>query len=146
MNMILRAKEKFAQNLMSRESKPFPATILYMVYKTIEANNNITTNQLTWLLGSDCMLHADTISGALTSLTSKSLFNCVSRWQPQPTKGGSTSRPTHLRVREPASNSFSEWLVTTVAEYPELEVFEPPLFLRRDYQKELTVRKEEAVG
>lgn len=118
----LEAKEKFSSNLLHPEDRAFDITVLYIVYKTIEKNQSITLNQLRWILFHEYMLQNSTVDGAVASLTSKSLFNCVSRWTP-PRK----SDTIHLRTK-PNAPSFTEWLKKTTNERPELLIFTPPNF------------------
>lgn len=129
---IMEAKEKFAQTLMRQdETGPYTAAVLYMVYRTIEANGNITLNQLRWSLGVEFLLKDETIEGAVASLTSKSLFDCVVRWQ-SPTKKDDKVRPqtprVHLRARPKPHPEFDKWLVDLMVKQPELAVFTPPPF------------------
>lgn len=118
----LEAKEKLSFNLLHPESKAFNITILFIVYKTIDRNKAITLNQLKWLLNSEYMLANTLVEGAVASLTSKSLFNCVSRWQPP-----RNTDTVHLRPRP--ANEFSKWLEQNLKDYPELAIFNPPEFV-----------------
>lgn len=118
----LEAKEKLSFNLLNPDSKAFNTTILFIVYKTIERNKSITLNQLKWLLNSEYMLANNRVEGATASLTSKNLFNCVSRWQPP-----RNTDTIHLRPR--ANAEFAKWLEQTLNEYPELAIFSPPEFV-----------------
>lgn len=115
----IEAKEKFSFNLLQPESKACSTTILYMVYKTIELNRGISLNKLKWLLSSEFMLQSAPVDGAVASLTSKPLFNCVSRWQPP-----GNAEHVHLRCRNNAE--FSKWLEKALNEYPELSIFVAP--------------------
>ena len=123
------AKEKFAFNLLSPAERAGKVTLLYIVFSTIEANTSITLNQLKWLLDTEYMIPNDVVAGAVASLTSKSLFNCVSRWQPHrnQSNAGDVKGAVHLRVRRD-SPEFNEWYNESVKSYPELAVFYPPLF------------------
>ena len=141
----LKAKEKFAENLMRPDlTQVHTTTVLYMVYKTIEANDNITLNQLSWTLGVEFMLKEEMVAGAVASLTSKSLFDCVCRWQAGSKKKDDEShrRPTvHLRVRD-GSPDFKAWLGAALQTNPELAVFSPPAFTKQGWQKEARLAKE----
>ena len=118
----LEAKEKFSSNLLHPEERAFNLTVLYIVYKTVERNPSITLNQLRWTLFHEYMLQNCVVDGAIASLTSKSLFNCISRWTP-PRKNDTI----HLRTRQDAP-AFQEWLTRTLVDHPELEIFTPPSF------------------
>lgn len=115
------AKEKFSFNLLHPEHRAFDITILYMVYKTVERNTSITINQLKWVLENEYLIRENIIDGALSSLTSKSLFACISRWSP-PTNANAT----HLRTKKSAD--FDKWLAQSLKDYPELSIFTPPEF------------------
>lgn len=124
--MTLRAKGQFATNLMSPDSTAYSSTILYMVYKTICANDNITLNQLRWSLNTEYLIPPAAIDAAVASLTSKSLFDCVCRWQPK----NSEQKNVHLRARE-LDSTFGEWLDATLSTFPELCIFVPTAFSKR---------------
>lgn len=119
MNTI-EAKEKFSFNLLHPESKAFNTTVMFMVYKTIEANSGISFNRLKWLLNSELMLPVQIVEGTVATLTSRNLFNCVSRWQ----KPGS---PEHVHLRPRDNADFTRWLDKAVTDYPELEIFNAPI-------------------
>lgn len=125
----VQAKEKFAFNLLSPNERAGKVTLLYIVFSTIESNTSITLNQLKWLLDTEYMIPNEVVSGAVASLTSKSLFNCVSRWQPHrnPATPAVTKGAVHLRVRRD-SPEFNDWYKGALTSYPELAVFYPPLF------------------
>lgn len=115
----LEAKEKFSFNLLHPESRPFKTTILYMVYKSIELNKGISLNRLKWLLMSEFMMKEETVDGAVQSLTSKPLFNCVSRWQPPNKKDY-----VHLRCRK--NDDWTRWMEKALIDFPELVIFVAP--------------------
>jgi hypothetical protein len=116
-------KEKFSANLLRQEDSAYQMTVMYMTYKTIEANPGITVNQLRWLLSTEFLIKEDAIDGTVASLTSKSVYNCVSRWQPPGKKD-----TVHLRLRSDVPREFQEWMCATVADHPELSVFVPSIF------------------
>lgn len=125
--VTMKAKEKFVFNLLRPEDRSGKTTILYIVFKTIEHNTGITINQLKWLLDTEYMIPNDVVSGAVAALTSKSLFNCVSRWQPPKGYGPRSNETIHLRVRKD-SPDFDRWYKEALLEFPELDVFVPPVF------------------
>lgn len=134
MNSI-QAKEKFAAGLMRQASaENYTSIVLYIVYKTIEANDNITLNQLRWALGAEYLLKDDVIDGAVASLTSKSIFNCVKRYQPPRAKVRTISgaKPVHLRAIKQDVGEFKTWLAALLITQPELAVFRPQTFVQRD--------------
>jgi hypothetical protein len=123
----IRAKEKFVFNLLNPEDRPGKTTLLYIVFKTIENNTGITLNQLRWILDAEYMIPNDVVSSAVAALTSKSLFNCVSRWQPPKAAGQPRNDAVHLRIRKDCEE-FSRWHADALKEFPELNVFVPPVF------------------
>ena len=133
MNSI-QAKEKFAECLMRPDvNAKYTSTILYIVYRTIEANENITLNQLRWTLGAEYLLKDEVIEGAVASLTSKSIFGCVRRYQPPRNKLRSVNgcQPVHLRAIPLTECDFKKWLTELLNTTPELGVFVPPTFVQR---------------
>src|SRR5476651_2466850 len=109
----IQAKEKLASSLMRPEDREqYTSTILYMVFRTIEANDNITLNQLRWTLSAEYLLRDEVIEGAVASLTSKSIFNCVRRYQKPRSKlrSATDSQPVHLRACADKPQEFSSWL------------------------------------
>ncbi len=115
-------KERFSGNLLNQDDPVYKTTVLYMTYKTVAANPGITVNQLRWLLNTEFLIKEEVVDGAVASLTSKSLFGCVSRWQP-PGKG-----TVHLRVRSDVPPEFQEWLENNLKDHEELNVFEASIF------------------
>lgn len=122
MTNTLEAKERFSFNLLHPENKAFTITILYIVYKTIERNRGISINQLKWLLSTEYMLNNTVVEGAVTSLTAKTLFNSVSRWQ-----SPRQHETVHLRIKE--CTEFSKWLENSEKNHPELLIFTAPDFV-----------------
>ncbi len=133
---IIQAKEKFVFNLLNPEQRAGKVTILYIVYRTIEANASITLNQLKWILDAEYMIPNDMVTGAVAALTSKSLFNCVSRWQPPRGRASQQQRSDtiHLRMRKESSPDFLKWYADSRKEFPELDVFIPPIFVAKTHQ------------
>lgn len=122
-------KEKFGSNLgLPNDSPLFNKTVLFMAYKTIEAHPNITLNQLRWLFYTEYMISQNVVDGVVASLTSRTLFNCVTRYTPP----GSTT--VRLKVRSPCGlrKDFDEWMDRALRDSPEFSVFEPPPFSPRD--------------
>jgi hypothetical protein len=133
----LQAKEKFSFNLLHPTERAFDVTVMFIVYKTIERNNSITLNQLKWLLQTEYMLDGQVVDGAVASLTSKTLFNSVSRWAlsgKTPVNGNRAQQAkrnagtVHLRAKTEDSPEFTKWLERAMQEYPEFAHFQPPVF------------------
>lgn len=135
----IQAKEKFVFNLLNPDSRSGKVTILYIVYKTIESNSSITLNQLKWILDAEYMIPNDAVAGAVAALTSKTLFSCVSRWQPPRAAGAQHRSDTiHLRLRKDPPKDFTKWYSDSIAEFPELSIFSPPIFAGKASQSQHT--------
>lgn len=119
--------EKISRNLLARSgTKVYDLTILYIVYKTIEGNPNITVNKLSHFLQQEYMIKPNVVESAVGSLSSKTLLGSVTRFQRQ----GSPVEQAHLHVK-PESEipvTFTEWLSTTLQEFPELAAFVAPVY------------------
>ena len=115
------AKEKLSGILLRPNERAFGIAVLYIVYRTIEANDNITLNKLKRLLNSDLLLKDEVIEGAVASLSSRSLFNVVNKWIKP-----SANDVIHLRVHREITPEFNSWLLATLADYPELNAFQSP--------------------
>lgn len=118
----LKDKERLSFILMDHSTDNYRKCLLYIVFKTIETNRNITANQLGTALESSLPVKAEDVQQAIKALTSPSLFNCVSRWQPPKTQA------IHLRVKK--EFDFSNWLTDTVKSIPELHAFDVPVILK----------------
>lgn len=132
----LSIKEQLAFNLFSQDADRYQTTLTYVVYKTIEVNKTITLNQLKWLLHNELLLDVTHVESVVASLTSKTLFNTISRWRD--TRQGNRSDTMHLRYRPPAPE-FSAWVSAAVVKYPELQSFVPSLYKRGKEQADTEV-------
>lgn len=121
---VLMQKQSVVKNL-SDSGDAHTVTALYLVYKTIAANSRITVGRLKKLLQQDYFLVDKDIDAALAGLVSPSLFNVVSRWK-NPKRG---IEDTVLTAKP--NEEFEAWLETTVDEYPELKIIQPPIFVYR---------------
>jgi hypothetical protein len=122
------AKERLSSILLHPEGRPFSIAVLYIVYKTIEANDNITLYKLKRLLSSDLMIADSVINGAVASLSSKSVFNVVNKWTKP--KTDSTNEVVHLRLYRETNTEFQTWLTSATHEFPELVSFTPSTLSR----------------
>ena len=119
------AKEKLSKMLLIQDDRAFGIAVLYIVYKTIESNDNITLNKLRRLLSSDLLLKDSTIDGAVAALSSRSVFNAISKWtKPQ------AESVVHLRLPKTNSLEFTSWMNHTLGEFPELLSFAPTSLTR----------------
>lgn len=96
---------------------------IFFVWSTIKANPDITLNQLRWLMSTEFILEQSVVDSAVAALTSKSLLNCVSKWQVH------GKDVFHLKVKNP--DSSPPWLVEFMAQHPELHKFEAPVFIKK---------------
>lgn len=125
----LEANERLSGILLDPAGRSFNIVVLYIVYKTIEANDNITLNKLKRVLDSDLMLKDSVVDGAVASLSSRSVYNAVTRW----VRPKSAPEITHLHVKKASDQEdadFSKWLVATTEEFPELLLFNPTVLLK----------------
>lgn len=96
---------------------------IFFVWSTIKANPDITLNQLRWLMFKEFILDQPVVDSAVAALTSKSLLNCVSKWQVQ------GKDVFHLKVKQ--SDTQPPWLIEFLAQHPELNKFEAPVFVKK---------------
>lgn len=99
---------------------------LYFVYATIQANPDITLNQLRWLMNSEFLLDQGVVDSTVAALTSRSLLNCVSKWQVH------AKDILHLKAKVKHSDVQPEWVTEARNQYPELVTFEAPIFKKKD--------------
>lgn len=123
MNTDLMLKQQFGV-LMGKRDDSYHVAVMYLVYKTIEVNSQITINRLKALLTTEYLIEDGVIEGAITSLMSRSMFDCVSRWR----NPGKPVGETQLSITKPPPDEFCKWLSMTTTQYPELLVFIPPVF------------------
>lgn len=124
---IIALKQKLSFNLSGQDPELQHLTVLYMCYKTIEANKRLTVNQLKALLCVEYLIRDSALEGALSGLVSRSMFACVKRWRDPKLDLGSMN----LSVNEPPPKDFVEWLHRSNTLHPELAVFEPPMYQRK---------------
>ena len=120
----IEAKSKLSAILMQPSALAYKVASLYIVYKTIEANDNITLNKLKRLLNSDLLIKPEVIDGAVASLSSASIFNVVSKWIRPYEKN--QSEVIHLRLTKEPAPEFVTWVGLALKEFPELSAFIPP--------------------
>jgi hypothetical protein len=125
-------KQQLIFNLMGTDPEALNTTIIYIVYKTIVANDKIKLYRLKTLLMREYMLSAQAIEGAVAGLISESGFNAIDRWLGK----NKPVEETQLHTPKVTPASFQEWLDSTVSKYPELESFTPPIFFYKPEDKE----------
>lgn len=125
-------KQQLIFNLMGTDPEALNTTIIYIVYKTIVANDKIKLYRLKTLLMREYMLSAQAIEGAVAGLISESGFNAIDRWLGK----NKPVEETQLHTPKVTPAGFQEWLDSTVSKYPELESFTPPIFFYKPEDKE----------
>lgn len=120
-------KQKLSSNLCGHATDDLTTTVMYMAYRTIEANRRLRVNHLKAMLCVEYLIKEDVLDGVLSGLISRSMFACVKRWRdPDKTVGD-----MNLSVTEPPPPEFSEWLRRAEEEHPEFAVFTPPIYQRK---------------
>lgn len=107
----------------------FGKAVIYIVYATIRRNPRISLNQLRWLLSEHLFVPQSQVDGALSSLCTRGLLDCVARWR---SKHGTANgeRPVHFEARATPGPAFEDWLSVASSEIEGLTAFEPPAFER----------------
>lgn len=127
-------KAKLSLLLMDSDanSELFKTVILYITYKTIESNKQISINRMKALLSSEFLWTDRLIDGAIASLVSSSCFQAVHKWRPPKSEVGST----RLSITYPPPAEFKLWLEKVISAHPELQAFTPPVFVDKPTSKE----------
>lgn len=99
---------------------------IYFVYATIQANPDITLNQLRWMMHSEFLLEQNVVDSAVASLTSRSLLNSVSKWQVH------NKDTIHLKSKFKLNDVPPPWVTQSLSNHPELTSFEAPVFKKKD--------------
>lgn len=124
----IESKQQLGANLSGRDQDAQFVTVMYFAYKTIVANTRMTVRKLKALLCVEYLIKEELLDGVLSALVSRTGFACVKRWR-------DPERPIEemsLSAVGPVPEDFVVWLARSVAKYPELEVFEPPLYCHKD--------------
>jgi len=121
-------KASLADVLLSPTTKAYNQLIIYVVYSTIKANGRLTLNQVRHLLFGELLLSPMLIDGAVSVLSSKSLFNCLSMYQIATTRPDSLPN-FHLDIKD--NPEFDHWLSDLLTAHPEFSSFNPPMYTRR---------------
>lgn len=125
--------EKLRVNLQTRpDSTVYSITVLYLIYKTIEKNPEITVNRLKAFLQQEYFIPNSIITGSLASLVSPSLYGVVSRFNTCKRRD-----IVHLRVKKETefTMTFLTFLYLVETQYKELLCFEPPKFTKSKNRK-----------
>lgn len=121
-------KQKLGQNLSGRDEEAMFASVMYFAYKTIAANTKMTVKRLKALLCVEYLVKEETLEAAISTLVSRSMFHCVKRWRDP----GRPIDDMSISVVEPPPTEFEQWLERVESKYPELTVFEPPMYCHKD--------------
>lgn len=117
-------KHRLSCALASEDTSVRHATIMYMVYSTIKANERLTVNSVKALLCGEYLIAENAIDAAIAGLISRSMFACVKRWK-------APGRPVgdmQVSVTEPPPPEFLEWLRRIGEKMPELLIFVAPIY------------------
>lgn len=120
-------KQRLGLNLSGSDKEAQFATVLYFCYKTIACNTQLTVKKLKALLCVEYLISEDLVEAAVSTLVSRSMFNCVTRYR-------NPERPISdmaISVVKPPPPEFEEWLARTEKKYPELSVFDPPMYQQK---------------
>lgn len=109
---------------LARRDEVHHMAVMYVVYKTLEKNTQLTLNRLKALLTVEYMIPEESINGALAALISRSMFNCVTRYK-SPDK---SIDEMQVSVTKPPPEEFLVWLARVSESHPEFTVFDPPVF------------------
>lgn len=122
--------QQFAFNLMAADKERFSCTILYVVFNTIKANKGrLTKNLLNLLLCQRLLVNQAAVDGALTTLLMGVDRNVafLKVWLNKNNPVGETI----LHVNPDAEKEIKEWLESVEQRFPELKIFNPPIYVNR---------------
>jgi hypothetical protein len=114
----------------ARNSRVYSVSVLYIVYRTIEKNPDITINQLRHLLQQEYFIPFSATEGSLASLSSAKVWGCVTRWK----KPEDSIDKTHFHLKPgDMPTRFSDWINSVIIEFPGLLSFQPPELVRKSH-------------
>jgi hypothetical protein len=120
-------KQRLGLRLSGQDPEAQFATIMYLAYKTISSNTRLTLKKLKALLCVEYLIKEDALESAVSALVSRSMFACVKRWR-------DPDRPIEdmmLSISDPCPEEFKQWKSRTEDKYPELSVFDPPIYYHK---------------
>jgi hypothetical protein len=122
--------EKFTVNLRApTNSSVYKDTTLWIVYKTIENNPNITINKICFLLNKEYNIPIGVSKAAILSLTSPSFFGVVTHFY-RPNTPNEMAH-LHLKSENKWTGVFKLWLNKIKVTNPELGIFIPPIYIHK---------------
>lgn len=138
------SRQKISANLSSDTSSPeFQSTLRWVIFKIVQANKGITFVRIKQIMrGEYGITDKRLLDAAISSMTSPTLLNCLTKWHNPRMKDAGTEIGIHLYARPDDCSSLRCWLETTAEEFPELAHFVPPV--RETYPSRNTRRKAEA--
>jgi hypothetical protein len=132
--------EKLSFNLSSDpSSREFQTTLRWLIYKIVEANPHITYVRLKKILHGEYGIDKRLVDTAISSLTSPTLFDCLTKWKNPRMDNVGAEIGIHLSVKESPSAQFQEWKLQILLEFPELQQLRAPVVPRN---KQNTNRKD----
>lgn len=124
---VVSSVEKISFNLSSDPNgRAFSCTLRWIIFKIVEANDNITYVNLKKILRGEFGIDKQYLDTAISSLTSPMLLDGLSKWRNPRMKDVGPEIGIHLFARN-ESEVFKDWKATTLQEFPELESFTPPV-------------------
>jgi len=125
--------EKLIFNLsMDPNTREFNCTLRWLIYQIVKANKGITYVKLKQILRGEYGIDKKLMDTAISSMTSTSLFNCLTKWRNPRMKDVGAEVGIHLSVREVESETFTMWKTQITAEFPELSQFRAPVISPRN--------------
>lgn len=121
---------KVSANLASPvQSDEFQTTLRWIIYKIVEANKGCTYVELKKVLRGEYGIARHIIEPALSSLTSTTLLNGLTKWRNPRMKDAGAEIGIHLFVCKEESDLFSVWRDLSLSKYPELCDFSAPIIV-----------------
>jgi len=120
-----------SRNLQARhDSETYSSYVLFIVFRTIEANPDITINRLQHFLYQVFFIPRNITQSTIGSLVDQGMFGAVTRYQrPQ-----DSIEKSHLHAKADSDipEVFRAWLDVLFEEHPELRSFQPPVFAKKN--------------
>ena len=131
--------EKLSFNLSGDpNSREFNCTLRWIIYKIVEANKGITYVNLKKILRGEYGIDKRVMDTAISSLTSATLFNCITKWRNPKLIDVGEEVGIHLFVNETESETFTSWKAQIGQDFPELGEFRAPVLPARSAIRKTT--------
>lgn len=128
--------EKLSFNLSRDPStREFNCTLRWIIYRIVEANKGITYAKLKQILRGEYGVDKSVMDTTISSLTSPTLLNCLTKWRNPRMEDVGAEIGIHLYVRDQESETFTQWKNMVLKEFPELATFVAPVDSRNRTRK-----------